>query len=787
MSIVDMAVALSGAAIMIFVLWFFFGVKSPQEPEAATEAAAQPSSAKVELAIGGIHCPSCLLAIERILKRTDGVQDAATNFDTEQAIVTYDAGRIDVDGIIKQIEKLGYTAEEIEDETAPPEEIGPGADAEVRELWIKVIGAAILAIPVAILGMVYEAMPPSPGVYVEFVLTSIVMFWAGWRIFKSAWGSVKNRATDMNVLIAIGTLAAYIYSAVATFAPGLFRAYGVMPHVYYETAAVIITLILVGRLLEARAKSHTSDAIKRLLSLQAKTARVIRDGQEIDIPLEEVKTGDRVIVRPGEKIPVDGVIREGSSAVDESMISGESVPVDKQPGDQVIGATINKTGSFTFEATKVGKNTVLSQIVKMVRQAQSTKAPIQRLADVVAGYFVPVVVCIAIATFVLWYIFGPTPPIQVALLTFVSVLIIACPCALGLATPTSLAVGTGRGAESGILIKSGEALQIARKITAIVLDKTGTITSGKPALTDVKPLENMPEDELLKLAASCERGSEHPVGEAIVKGAQERGLELTSPRNFEAIPGGGVQAEVDDRSVLIGTAKLMRERGIEVFQSGSLVNELQEQGKTAMYVAVNQTPMGLIAVADTVKPTSASAVARLRALGLKVIMITGDNVQTANAVARSVGIESVMAEVLPAEKASKVKELQDTGEVVAMVGDGINDAPALAQADLGIAIGTGTDVAIESSDITLISGELNGVVTAIELSRATMKNIRENLFFAFIYNSLGIPIAAGVLYPALGAHGLLSPMIASAAMAMSSISVVSNALRLRKFRASTAH
>ena len=786
MSIADTVIAFSGAAIIVFVLWFFFGAKSPKEPEVTKETAARVPATSVKLAIGGIHCPSCLLAIERILKRTDGVQDAATNFDAEQAMVTYDAGRIDVNGIIKQIEKLGYTAKEIEDETAPKEETGPGVDAEVKELWAKVIGAAALTIPVAILGMVYEVMAPSPGIYVEFLLTSVVMFWAGWRIFKSAWGSVKNRTTDMNVLIAVGTLAAYSYSAVATFAPGLFRTYGVIPHVYYETAAVIITLILVGRLLEARAKSHTSDAIKRLLSLQAKTARVIRNDREIDLPIEEVKTGDSIIVRPGEKIPVDGVIREGSSAIDESMISGESVPVDKQPGDQVIGATLNKTGSFTFEATKVGRNTVLAQIVKMVRQAQSTKAPIQRLADVVAGYFVPVVICIAVATFVLWYIFGPTPPIKFAMLTFVSVLIIACPCALGLATPTSLAVGTGRGAESGILIKSGEALQIARRITAIVLDKTGTITSGKPALTDVKLLLNTSEDELLQLAASCERGSEHPVGEAIVTGAQERGLELISPRSFEAIPGGGVQAEVDGQSVLIGTAKLMQKSGIDTSESDFVANELQKQGKTAMYIALNGSVAGLVAVSDRVKPTSESAVTGLKALGLKVIMITGDNLQTADAVARSVGIESVMAEILPAQKASKVKELQEAGEVVAMVGDGINDAPALAQADLGIAIGTGTDVAIESSDITLISGELGGVVTAIELSRATMKNIRQNLFFAFIYNSLGIPIAAGALYLLKGTSGLLNPMIASAAMAMSSISVVSNALRLRRFRASSA-
>jgi Cu+-exporting ATPase len=550
-----------------------------------------------------------------------------------------------------------------------------------------------------------------------------------------------------------------------------------MPHVYFETTAVIITLVLIGRLLETRAKSHTSDAIKKLLSLQAKTARVVRDGIEQDIPIEEVRVGEIIIVRPGEKAPVDGIILEGASTLDESMITGESIPVEKQPGDEVIGATINRTGSFRFEATRVGKDTMLSQIVRLVRQAQATKAPIQKLADTVAGYFVPVVVCIAILTFVVWFIIGP----QFALVNFVAVLIIACPCALGLATPTAVAVGTGKGAENGILIRNAEALETARKITTIVLDKTGTITTGQPALTDVMPSEGISEQDLLQLAASCEKGSEHPIGEAIVRGAESRGITLASPEQFEAFPGGGVKARVDSKSILIGASKLMKDSGIDTAALDKIANGLQSQGKTAIFAAIDGKPTGVLAVVDTVKPESRGAIDRLKKLGLEVVMITGDNPQTAAAIARQVAIDSVKAEVLPAQKASAVKELQEQGKVVAMVGDGINDAPALAQANLGIAIGSGADIAIESSDITLISGDLNGVATAIELSRATIKNIKQNLFFAFIYNTLGIPIAAGALYPVF--HVLLNPMIASVAMAASSLSVVSNALRLRGFRA----
>lgn len=737
-------------------------------------------TAMLTLAIGGINCPSCLLAVDKVLDRTEGVVDESTNFESESASVTYNPAVVTPSKIISQIEKLGYTATEMVEADTEPQEVGTGAEVEVREVRLRLIVSAILTLPVLIFSMKMDVMPPNPLVYVEFVLTTIVLFWGGWRIYKSAWGSVRNRASDMNVLIATGTLAAYIFSVIATFFPRLLVSTGVAPHVYFETAAVIITLILLGRLLEARARSHTSDAIKKLLSLQAKTARVVRHGVEQDVPIEEVHVGDMIIVRPGEKIPVDGLIREGSSSVDESMISGESLPVEKQTGDQVIGATINLTGGFMFEATKVGRETMLSQIVQMVRRAQATKAPVQRLADQVAGVFVPVVVSIAIATFVIWYILGPAPSISFALVTFVAVLIIACPCALGLATPTSIAVGTGKGAENGILIRGAEALEVAQKITTIVLDKTGTITKGKPELTDVKTVGGISENDMLRHAASAERLSEHPIGEAIVRGAQTRGIELSSPADFEAFVGGGMRALVDSKEVLIGTNKLMEERNVDTSALEQAASGLREQGKTAMFVAIDGSVAGVLAVADTVKESSTQAVRRLKDMGLEVVMITGDNIQTAKAVGRSVGIESVLAEVLPEQKADKVKELQGEGKVVAMVGDGINDAPALAQSNLGIAIGTGTDIAIESSDITLISGDLNGVVTAIELSRATMRNIKQNLFFAFVYNIIGIPVAAGVLYPAVGV--LLNPMIAAAAMAASSISVVSNALRLRKFR-----
>jgi Cu+-exporting ATPase len=573
-------------------------------------------------------------------------------------------------------------------------------------------------------------------------------------------------------------MAAFGYSLVVTVAPG------VLPEglrlVYYEAAGVILTLIMLGRLLEAIAKGGTGEAIRKLIGLQARTARVVRNGEEEDIPIEQVQLGDIVIVRPGEKVPVDGEIVEGRSTLDESMVTGESLPVTKGEGDTVIGATINQTGAFRFKATKVGKDTMLAQIIQLVEQAQGSKAPIQRLADLIASRFVPIVIFIAIGTFLIWFNFGPTPALIFALVNAVAVLIIACPCALGLATPLSIMVGTGKGAQNGILIRSAEALEIAHKLQTLVLDKTGTITKGQPSLTDVVPQSSITADELLRLVASAERSSEHPLGQAIIQGAKDKGLELTEPGEFQSITGKGIQVVVDGHTVLIGNRLLLDDAGIETSTLEEQAERLAAEGKTPMFAAVDGMPAGVVAVADTVKEDSVAAVATLRRLGIEVVMITGDNRRTAEAIARQVGIERVLAEVLPQDKALEVSRLQGENKLVGMVGDGINDAPALAQADIGIAIGTGTDVAIEASDVTLISGELDGVVTAITLSRATMRNIRQNLIFAFFYNTAGIPIAAGILYPAFGI--LLSPMIAAAAMAMSSLSVVTNSNRLRGYK-----
>jgi Cu+-exporting ATPase len=605
---------------------------------------------------------------------------------------------------------------------------------------------------------------------VLWILTTPIQFWAGWQFYRGAWAALRHRTTDMNTLIAVGTSAAYLYSVGLILFPGFFQAQGVAREVYFDTSTIIITLILLGRYLEAIARGRTSMAIKRLIGLQPRTARVVRDGTEADIPVAEVLPGDLVVVRPGEKVPVDGVIRSGTSSLDESMVTGESMPVDKKPGDAVVGATLNTTGTFTFEATKVGKDTVLAQIIKLVEAAQGSKAPIQRLVDQVTGYFVPAVIGIAVLTGLLWYVFGPAPALTYALLNFVAVLIIACPCALGLATPTSIMVGTGKGAEHGILIRSGQALETAHKLRALVFDKTGTLTTGKPALTDVAASGALTADEVLRLAAGVERGSEHPVGGAIVDGARQRGLALAEPEGFHAVPGHGVVARVEGHAVVVGNRRLMEDRGVDARLPIEAGARLSEVGKTPIYVAVDGQAAGLIAVADTLKPHSAAAVAALHRLGLEVIMITGDNRRTAEAVAREVGIGRVLAEVLPGDKAKEVKRLQDEGKRVGMVGDGINDAPALAQADIGLALGTGTDVAMEAADITLMSGDLGGVVAAIALSKATMRNIKQNLFWAYAYNTALIPVAAGVLFPVFG--WLLNPILAAGAMATSSVSVV---------------
>jgi P-type Cu+ transporter len=734
---------------------------------------------------GGVTCPSCVRVIETRLAESAGIDRAEVNFAAERVVVDFDPRLTGIEEIQAVVESAGYAAELRSDpggmETEDAE--AEARRAEVQDLTRRVLVGAVLTAPVLYAVMagdfISDELVPNWLVnrWVQLALISPVMVYTGWPIHRTGWLTVRHRTADMNTLITVGTIAAFAFSLVATAFPDLLPEEA--EEVYYEAVGVILTLILLGRLLEARAKAGTGEAIRRLIGLQARTARVVRDGIERDIPIEDVGLGDIVAVRPGEKIPVDGEIVEGRSSIDESMVTGEPIPVTKGLSDIVIGATINQTGAFQFRATRVGRDTMLSQIIKLVEQAQGSKAPIQRLADLVSSYFVPAVLFIAVATFVVWFDFGPKPAATFALVSAVSVLIIACPCALGLATPISIMVSTGKGAEQGILIRSAEALETAHKLDAVVLDKTGTITRGEPALTDVISVNGMSEAELLRLVASAERRSEHPLAEAIVRGADERAIELAEPGNFESVTGKGVRVTVDGYEVLVGNERLLSEAGVDAAGLTAERDELASEGKTAMLVAIDSVPAGLIAVADTIKPQAPAAIAALRAIGLEVAMLTGDNRQTADAIARQVGVERVMAEVLPGDKALEVRRLQDEGKIVGMVGDGINDAPALAQADVGFAIGTGTDVAIESSDITLISGELEGVVTAIELSRVTMRNIRQNLFFAFAYNSVGIPIAAGVFYPIVGL--LLSPMIAAAAMALSSLSVVTNANRLRRF------
>jgi len=655
--------------------------------------------------------------------------------------------------------------------------------AEIADLARRVVVGAVLTLPVLFAVMAHDLFGAGwvPAVllnhWVQLALITPVMFYTGWPIHRTGWLALAHRSADMNSLITLGTVAAYGYSLAVTLAPGLLPA-GVRG-VYFETTGVILTLILLGRLIETRAKAGTGAAIRELLGLQARTARVVRAGVEAEIPVEDVVVGDEVVIRPGEKIPVDAVVLSGSSAVDESMVTGEPMPVTKHAGDRVTGATINGTGSLRVRADKVGSDTMLAQIITMVQQAQASKAPIQRLADAVSGFFVPAVIAIAIATFAIWFTTGPAPALTFALVSAIAVLIIACPCALGLATPLSIMVGTGKGARAGILIRSAEALETAQKLDTIVLDKTGTITAGKPALTDLRPIGGFDETGLLTLAAAAEADSEHPLAAAIVAGARERGLALPAATSFDSVTGRGVQATVDGRPVLVGSARLLAGAGIDTTELDPIAAELSTGGKTPVLAAVDGGPAGVLAVADPVKDDSAAAIAALRRLGVEVVMLTGDNARTAAAIARRTGVRRVLAEVLPEHKAGEIRRLQAGGAVVGMVGDGINDAPALAAADVGLAIGTGTDVAIEAADITLISGSLAGVVTTIALSKAAMRNIRQNLFFALAYNGIGIPVAAGVLYPFLGIR--LSPVIAAAAMALSSLSVVTNANRLRRY------
>jgi len=740
-------------------------------------------TASLELPIQGMVCASCVQKIEKALHQIKGVLKAVVNLATGRVKVEYLPSETSFQEIKRAVESTGYKVLEVKPSEEVEDAEGLIRKKEYKKLKTKFIVGAILGL-IVFLGSSPRWFPWIPSFFNNFfvlwALATPVQFWIGWQFYRGAWGAFRHRNADMNTLIAVGTSAAYLYSVVATLFPSFFESGGIKPEVYFDTSALIIVLILLGRLLEARAKGQTSEAIKKLMGLQPKTARIIRDGEEMDIPVEEVLVGDMVIVRPGEKIPVDGVVKEGKSAVDESMITGESIPVKKDAGDEVIGATINKTGSFKFQATKVGKDTALAQIIKLVQDAQGSKAPIQRLADVIAGYFVPIVISIAIATFVIWFNFGPSPALTFALLTFVAVMIIACPCALGLATPTAVMVGTGKGAENGILIKGGESLESAHKLDTIVFDKTGTLTKGEPEITDIIKANSYSEEEILKYAASAEKASEHPLGEAIIKRATERKIRLEDPKDFKAIEGQGIEAKVEGKDILLGNEKLMLKRNIEVNDLKTKAEKLARDGKTPIYVTIEGKAAGLIAVADTLKENSVEAVERLKRLGIEVVMLTGDNRKTAEAIARKAGIERVLPEVLPEDKVHEIKSLQSEGKKVGMVGDGINDAPALAQADIGIAIGSGTDVAMEASDITLIKGDLRGVVSAIELSKRTIRVIKQNLFWAFFYNTAGIPIAAGVLYPFFGI--LLNPIFASAAMAFSSVSVVSNSLRLRRVK-----
>ena len=740
---------------------------------------------RVTLTIGGMTCASCVVHVERALRSVEGVSAASVNLASERATVEYVPGAAGIGDMRHAVEDAGYSVEG----AAGDEYNEPPTVRELGALRRKFVFS--LAVAAAIMAM----MALSLKVDLLFLaLATPVQFWAGKQFYVGAWGALKHRTSNMNTLIAVGTSVAYLYSAAVTLFGGASVFEGEASHTYFDTSTAIIGLVLLGRYLEARAKSRASNAIRTLMGLQPSTARVVRDGSDVDVPSGDVLPEDLVLVRPGERVAVDGRVIEGSSWVDESMLTGESTPVEKSAGARVFGATLNTTGSFTFRATGVGKETVLSQIVRLVEEAQGSKAPVQRMADVVASYFVPVVIVAAAGAFGFWYLFGPSPAHVYAMLTAVAVLIIACPCALGLATPTAIMVGTGKGAELGILIRSAEALERAHKVQVVVLDKTGTLTTGEPAVTDIVT-SGIGQDELLRLAASAERHSEHPIAQAIVVAARDRSQELSEAEDFRALPGYGVRARSDGTELVVGNLALARQQGLRLVGLSERAAELSSQGKTVAFVSAGGEVKGLVAVADTVRLGATDAVSALRRMGLEVVMLTGDNRTTAEAVAKELGIGVVVAEVLPADKADRVKAMQREGKTVAMVGDGINDAPALAQADIGVAVGTGTDVAMEAADVTLVGGDIRAVATAIALSRATMRTIRQNLFWAFAYNVALIPVAAGVLYPIfsssgvpdalsplLGELGFLNPMLAAAAMAISSVTVVTNSLRLKRFR-----
>ena len=772
--------------------------------QAVADAGYKVATAKTTLNISGMTCAACVFHVENALKGVSGVVEATVNLATEKATVEYTGGTVDNDAFRQAITKAGYqvtgTGDGPMDAKEELERLSKVKEIQAlrRRFLLSAAGGILL-----LLG----AFGPFPWVpplmklgFYPFLLWAVatpVQFWAGWSFYTSGFGALRHGTANMHTLIAIGTTTAYLFSAavvlLGALAPEFLAQQGIGREVYFDTASIIIALILLGRYLEARARGSTSEAIRRLIGLRPNTARVIRDGQEIDVPVETVGVDDFILVRPGEKIPVDGEVTEGISTVDESMLTGESMPVDKDPGKQVFGATINKFGTFKLRATKVGKDTVLAQIIQLVEDAQGSKAPIQRLADQVAAYFVPAVIVIALAAFLFWVLLGPAPALTFAVLVFVAILIIACPCALGLATPTAIIVGTGRGAEQGVLIRSAQALEITHRVNVVVLDKTGTLTTGKPVVTDLLP-SGVSEVDLLRLAASLERGSEHPLGEAIVQEARSRNLELETTRGFEALPGRGVQAQLNGDVLRMGNIALMEANGIALDGLVEKAQAMAAQGKTTMYLSAGDKAVGVIAVADTLKENSRESVAQLRAMGLEVVMLTGDNAQTAQAIAKQLGVDNVEAEVLPADKVEVVRRLQSQGKMVAMVGDGINDAPALVQADVGMSMGAGTDVAMESADITLMRSDVASVIGAINLSRATIRTIKQNLFWAFVYNILLIPVAAGVLYPVFGAmggvpdglgfffgeQGFLNPVLAALAMAFSSVTVVTNSLRLRR-------
>ena len=722
---------------------------------------------KKELQITGMHCASCAGVIEKKLKKTKGIQEVNVNFSTSKATINYDPNQVSIQYLIKTIRDTGYGAEEFNINTQHSHsKIIKGEEDFYYKLFLI---SLVFTIPIFLIGMVFMwiGLDIPYKDYILWLLATPVQFYVGWRFYKGTWSALKNKTANMDTLIAIGTSAAYFFSIyIVLFNP--------LEGQYFEVSAILISLVIMGKWLEAMAKGKTSDAIKKLLNLNPKIANVIRNGEEIKISVEEVKVGDIIIVKPGERIPVDGEIIEGHSSVDESMITGESIPVEKKKGDLVVGATMNKHGAFRFKTTKVGKDTTLSQIIKLIEDAQGSKAPIQRFADVVSAYFVPVVILIAVSTFLVWYLWADAS-ITFAILTSVAVLVIACPCALGLATPTAIMVGTGKGAKHGILIKGGEALETAHKLKYVIFDKTGTITQGNPEVTDLVPLNKNTKNNLLKIAASIEKSSEHPLAEAVVNKA--KGMTLSKSVDFKAIPGHGIKAKVKGKEYYLGNVKLMGDYKIDFSKYIKQINELESEGKTVMILADKKQVLGLVGVADVIRKTSKRAVEKLNELNIQVYMITGDNERTAKAIAKKAGIKNIFAEVLPKDKAKYVKKLQSKGKV-AMIGDGINDAPALAQADIGVAMGSGTDVAMETGNLVLMRNDLLDVPKAIRLSRFTMSKIKQNMFWALFYNSLGIPIAAGVLYPITG--WLLSPIIAGAAMALSSVSVVSNSLLLKK-------